>query len=581
MNLMFGTMLEPLKTGFIHRSRNQSDAAYNRLRLIIIFILLVIGLGPALSGLAVIYYESKREMIESSGQYFKEVSSFAANEIEISLRDKISMSFWLASIPTVRALLLEPSQSSPKEIATLRKIVMPEFASRDSVINIYRVNGDTVFTSDIVRGAPPLPPLPSDFFHKRQAYVDVVTGSGDDDVRFRLDIFTPSFNSAEKPVGVIHLSSSVDRLFDRVRGLRMGSTGHNNLVDSDATILFCSLYQLTAHHIDRSLFDKIGAEENGWLRSDEKSHDFSNAIIGFARVDLTDLRVHPDSYRKKKWRIFTTQDPEETGEPLSDYRVVVGSYGVALTLFTLLLGIIAFRMILNAQRKHDGELVSKVKAESIRQLLQSYHQLSIDSLTEVEALLNDCENNEVTPRTSKRIQKIRRGLATVGSALDHLSYFAGTGTLSLGKVKLGDLIEETMSMLEHLISQAHLTTLFNRGEYDGSIVGDERLLRLVLLNLIMNACQAVNGKSGNLTIDLSGDAQKEATISISDNGKGVEASEIEKIFDPFYSTKKGASQRGLGLAATLGIVEAHHGKITFESSPGKGSRVIVTLPVGE
>ena len=70
-------------------------------------------------------------------------------------------------------------------------------------------------------------------------------------------------------------------------------------------------------------------------------------------------------------------------------------------------------------------------------------------------------------------------------------------------------------------------------------------------------------------------------MSITDTGIGIPEKYIERIFDPFFSTKEAGKGTGLGLSVSYGIVKQHNGKITAYSSPGKGSTFAVSLPAGE
>lgn len=99
----------------------------------------------------------------------------------------------------------------------------------------------------------------------------------------------------------------------------------------------------------------------------------------------------------------------------------------------------------------------------------------------------------------------------------------------------------------------------------------------VLLNLIMNAGQAIEG-SGEITVR-SAQIDDHIEISVTDTGKGIPADVIEKLFDPFFTTKPVGEGTGLGLAISYGIVKDHNGEIVVESTPGEGSCFTLRLPV--
>lgn len=116
-----------------------------------------------------------------------------------------------------------------------------------------------------------------------------------------------------------------------------------------------------------------------------------------------------------------------------------------------------------------------------------------------------------------------------------------------------------------------------------SIAAVEAEMRQVVMNLVINALEAVDEQSGEVTItvDRAGDAVE---LAVADNGRGMSAQAVERAFEPFYSEKRGRQHTGtgLGLSITHAIVESHGGRITATSGgPGTGSRFVVRLPARE
>jgi PAS domain S-box-containing protein len=107
------------------------------------------------------------------------------------------------------------------------------------------------------------------------------------------------------------------------------------------------------------------------------------------------------------------------------------------------------------------------------------------------------------------------------------------------------------------------------------IAGDGEQLRVVFQNLIINAAQAMGGR-GAIEVEISAEAGT-CRIAIRDHGPGMLAEVLAKAFDPFFTTKHRGT--GLGLAIARRVVEAHHGDIAVSSEPGRGTTVVITLPV--
>jgi signal transduction histidine kinase len=97
----------------------------------------------------------------------------------------------------------------------------------------------------------------------------------------------------------------------------------------------------------------------------------------------------------------------------------------------------------------------------------------------------------------------------------------------------------------------------------------------VLLNLVLNACQAMGEKGGKLMVTAT-TQDSQVVLTVEDNGPGIPAAILRKVFDPFYTTK--ATGTGLGLFVTQRIVKAHGGTIELESTEGKGTCFTICLP---
>ncbi len=114
---------------------------------------------------------------------------------------------------------------------------------------------------------------------------------------------------------------------------------------------------------------------------------------------------------------------------------------------------------------------------------------------------------------------------------------------------------------------------------DGLFVeADRRQLQQVFWNLFLNGAQSMAG-GGRLEITSRAGAGSTAEVTGSDNGEGVVPDDLERIFDPFFSTRE--SGTGLGLALVHRVVESHGGSITVRSRRGEGSTFTLTLPLAE
>src|SRR5205807_5121130 len=101
----------------------------------------------------------------------------------------------------------------------------------------------------------------------------------------------------------------------------------------------------------------------------------------------------------------------------------------------------------------------------------------------------------------------------------------------------------------------------------------------VILNLLTNAEQALSGSEGERKITVStGHHVGQLTLHVADTGPGIAAEHVQRIFNPFFTTKPVGEGTGLGLSISDGIVREHGGRIRVESTPGEGATFIVELP---
>jgi len=170
--------------------------------------------------------------------------------------------------------------------------------------------------------------------------------------------------------------------------------------------------------------------------------------------------------------------------------------------------------------------------------------------------------------------------------------YSGRGQFVIETLDIGNLISDMVHMLEVSISKKAVLR-FNQAKDLPPVEVDATQIRQVLMNLVINASEAIGDKSGVIAISTGAmvvdrDYLAETWldenlveglyifIEVADSGCGMDGETIKRVFDPFYTTK--FMGRGLGMAAVLGIVRGHNGTIKLYSEPGKGSTFKVILP---
>jgi len=148
------------------------------------------------------------------------------------------------------------------------------------------------------------------------------------------------------------------------------------------------------------------------------------------------------------------------------------------------------------------------------------------------------------------------------------------------KIKLNELIRETLLLLEIKINQANITLTEVYGDNLPEIRGSTVQISQVILNILINAID-VMASGGNLTVRTAVKQTSEkgfVQLQISDTGDGIAPEHLPHIFEAFFTTKQENSGTGLGLSISKDIVENHKGYISVESEPGKGTIFTILLP---
>ncbi len=194
--------------------------------------------------------------------------------------------------------------------------------------------------------------------------------------------------------------------------------------------------------------------------------------------------------------------------------------------------------------------------------------------------------------TLQLIEQIETSARRAADLCRQMLAYSGRGRFVVEKIDLNRLIEETTQLLNISISKTCVLR-FNLAGRLPSVSADATQIRQVVMNLVINASEAIGTRSGVIAIS-TGVARLDrdylATLrhdsgiepgdyvffEVSDNGSGMDAGTMERIFDPFYTTK--FTGRGLGLAAVLGIVRGHQGALKVYSEPGRGTTFKLFFP---
>ena len=173
------------------------------------------------------------------------------------------------------------------------------------------------------------------------------------------------------------------------------------------------------------------------------------------------------------------------------------------------------------------------------------------------------------------LEIIMRNSNETNKIIKELLDFARPRELKFEDNFISDILEDVIKNLKARLSENKIKISMHFQKDIPKIKADKKWLEQAFQNIIINSIQAFEDR-GNISISTSLNAENKIKIVISDNGKGIPKENLEKIFNPFFTTK--GEGVGLGLALVHQIIEDHIGFINIESEIGKGTKVIIKLP---
>jgi signal transduction histidine kinase len=147
-------------------------------------------------------------------------------------------------------------------------------------------------------------------------------------------------------------------------------------------------------------------------------------------------------------------------------------------------------------------------------------------------------------------------------------------------VDLNKMVEQGLRLLQNIIKNRTDRFILEVEEDLPKVKGSSQRLEQVLVNLVQNACQALDSREESVTLKIYlDDVRQKILLQVSDEGCGMPENLLEEITDPFFTTRRAEGGTGLGLSVSTRIIEEHSGTMKVNSEPGKGSVFTVELPI--
>jgi len=241
--------------------------------------------------------------------------------------------------------------------------------------------------------------------------------------------------------------------------------------------------------------------------------------------------------------------------------------------------VVAFNRMVEELEARQEQIIHSRKIASLGTLVSGVaHELNNpinNIILTIDSLVGGRKISE--QRRATLLQDILDQAIRAGGIVKNLLDFSRSQTSTVEDIELSHLLRETFKIAGNQIALNKISLHQHIASGLPKVRGNRQELQQVLMNLIINAAQAMP-TGGELTVTVDQDPDKWINITVQDTGVGIPAKDLPHIFDPFFTTKEVGQGTGLGLSVSYGIIKKHGGRITVDSCEGKGCKFTVLIP---
>ncbi len=444
----------------------------------------------------------------------------------------------------------------------------------------------------------------------------------DSNGEFTVNLFMPVFYE-EEFAGIIAASVKLESMYEKlVRNAKGGEKGYAMVKDQDRIILMHPVKEkvgIASVETRKELYPYLDLSEledliDQQLTNEEgtsvyHSYWWTENVLKKAKKLNAFARAYIGEYF---WVVSTTMSYDEVEGPLrKSLEKIIEISALVVIILTMEMFII-LKMQKNKEalevetkylkelnktteelRKSEVQLQHSQKLQTIGTLTggiaHEFNNLLTPILGYSELLLNDCKDEEMYDELSEIYDSSKKAKDIIEQIL--IFSHRNNTTIKLKPVKINELVNETLKLVKLTIPNN--INIVHKSKNDcGYILANPTQIHQVLINLCTNAIYAMKESGGLLEIDMrvvSKNQEKDlknrdlmnetfVKITVKDTGCGMSKEMMNKIFDPFHTTKPVGEGTGLGLSVVHGIIERHRGKVVVKSIEGVGSTFNVYLP---
>ena len=242
-------------------------------------------------------------------------------------------------------------------------------------------------------------------------------------------------------------------------------------------------------------------------------------------------------------------------------------------------------MLVQELRIRQHQLVQSAKMASLGELSGGIaHELNnplsiIEGYAEIARDLVDEMDEELAGPMAKYLNRIQENAERMATIVAHIRDFSRIDDTLMVPASVNKVVRASFRLVEQQLYNRGIDLDINYADDDPVTLGDEVKLQHAFVNIIANArdaiCEIHKGRGGRFTVTVKAEGEY-ILVEFTDNGSGIEKEHLDRIFDPFYTTRDVGKGTGLGLSAAHGILADHGGIITCTSGPA-GSTFVVKL----
>jgi two-component system NtrC family sensor kinase len=376
--------------------------------------------------------------------------------------------------------------------------------------------------------------------------------------------------------GILEITQDMPNLFRLEQELKSSKNFLENILESSIDAVVTTDHKGYITYVNRAFRELVGL----------RSHQIVGKHISIFYKDGIDQARQIMNKLREFGRLRDYEFNMKIGEKIVSIRtsdtLLYDDYGEIVGTMGVFQDITARKKLSEKLSATQAELIQAVKIRAIGDLVTGVAHEINNPLMASDTLLYLLEENlDDNPELKRRVLLIKECNRRIQDIVNKLREFSRQEEVKFTDMDVNDAVQSVMAITRQQLLNQGVEVKLELGRGLPKVLGDKNQIEQVLLNIISNARDAMEGKpEKELTIRTHLNRNgRQVKIGLRDTGIGMTEEQIEQIFNPFFTTKDSGKGVGLGLSICYRIIEAHQGKIEVKSTVNAGTELTVSLPV--